>query len=689
MKSIYALIVLIVLSGASYGQGVEASKIRKTTFSNLGTPTDGQVRECTNCAITAVTGVCASGGSEPVMARANGTAWICANLKPVSGGSGGVGNVVGPASATDNHLAVFDGATGKLIKDGGAIPTATPAGSNGDYQYNNSGAFGGKSSATVKSDLSLNNVDNTSDANKPVSTAQQTALDLKANLASPTFTGTVGLPIINGSGQAAFGFGATTPPTGPMLTVASTINTSPRGILSAQFSTDTAGARVGFQKARGSVASPSTVVTGDTLGRMMFRGYDGTGYLEMGSIEVSSTGTIGTNRVPTQMIFSTATDAATSVLTTALTIGADQKVTHAAQTVLTGLTTQSVGQTTSATTDFLINPTTKSSGNLIDAQVNGTSQFSVNSAGGARVRGDLEAVSGIFDAVNTSFNSGAGFYSSSADKLTLSNWATTDAPLVQFGGATSSFPALKRNATALDVKLADDSALAPLNTGSQTINVGATTSAATDFLINPTTKASGNLIDAQVNGSSKFSVSASAVTATTSFQAASGGSVFWASSTTLQAPANGKLFATNSNGNGFQSLVLGATAPSTIGTAPSHGQTFTIQQAEELLTIAASPTSATTMQIPAGAIVLSVSTRVTTVIPTAATFTVTGTTSATTFNTAAVGTAATTTDQGTAAGAYYNGTAQTITITPNLTPADNTGRVRVTVSYILITPPTS
>lgn len=41
------------------------------------------------------------------------------------------------------------------------------------------------------SDLSLGNITNTSDANKPVSTAQQTALDLKANLASPTFTGTV------------------------------------------------------------------------------------------------------------------------------------------------------------------------------------------------------------------------------------------------------------------------------------------------------------------------------------------------------------------------------------------------------------------------------------------------------------------------------------------------------------------
>ena len=38
---------------------------------------------------------------------------------------------------------------------------------------------------------SISNIDNTSDADKPVSNATQTALDLKSNLASPTFTGTV------------------------------------------------------------------------------------------------------------------------------------------------------------------------------------------------------------------------------------------------------------------------------------------------------------------------------------------------------------------------------------------------------------------------------------------------------------------------------------------------------------------
>jgi hypothetical protein len=41
----------------------------------------------------------------------------------------------------------------------------------------------------VKGDVGLGNVDNTSDLNKPISTATQTALDLKAPLASPALTG--------------------------------------------------------------------------------------------------------------------------------------------------------------------------------------------------------------------------------------------------------------------------------------------------------------------------------------------------------------------------------------------------------------------------------------------------------------------------------------------------------------------
>ncbi len=51
----------------------------------------------------------------------------------------------------------------------------------------------GKTGAVTlnSSDVGLGNVDDTSDADKPVSTAQQNALNLKANLTSPSFTGRV------------------------------------------------------------------------------------------------------------------------------------------------------------------------------------------------------------------------------------------------------------------------------------------------------------------------------------------------------------------------------------------------------------------------------------------------------------------------------------------------------------------
>lgn len=53
---------------------------------------------------------------------------------------GGSGDVVGPSSAIDDHLAVFDGVTGKLIKDGGAIPSgssgANPSASVGPSAIN-------------------------------------------------------------------------------------------------------------------------------------------------------------------------------------------------------------------------------------------------------------------------------------------------------------------------------------------------------------------------------------------------------------------------------------------------------------------------------------------------------------------------------------------------------------------------
>jgi uncharacterized protein YaiE (UPF0345 family) len=61
----------------------------------------------------------------------------------------------------------------------------------GTNTWSGANTFSGTVSGLTKSTVGLVNVDNTSDVNKPISTATQAALDVKAPLASPNFTGTV------------------------------------------------------------------------------------------------------------------------------------------------------------------------------------------------------------------------------------------------------------------------------------------------------------------------------------------------------------------------------------------------------------------------------------------------------------------------------------------------------------------
>lgn len=123
--------------------------------------------------------------------------------------------------------------------------------------------------------------------------------------------------------------------------------------------------------------------------------------------------------------------------------------------------------------------------------------------------------------------------------------------------------------------------------------------------------------------------------------------------------------------------------------AGNGGFMSVVKTVTESLTIAAAATTVGATSIPAGAILLGVSVRVTTVIPTAATFTVTTTVGGTTLNTAAVSTAANSTDPGTAAGASFRSAATAVTITPNLTPVAATGVVRLQYYYLQVTPATS
>lgn len=62
---------------------------------------------------------------ENLIRDANGLAFVLNEIVGLDGEDGvGTGDVSGPASSKDSHVALFDGTDGKTIKDGGALGTA-------------------------------------------------------------------------------------------------------------------------------------------------------------------------------------------------------------------------------------------------------------------------------------------------------------------------------------------------------------------------------------------------------------------------------------------------------------------------------------------------------------------------------------------------------------------------------------
>lgn len=113
----------------------------------------------------------------------NGTAWSTFS-STVSSVAGKIGDVT--LDKADLGLGNVDNTT-DLLK-----PVSTATQSALDLKAPiSSPTFTGTVSGITKSMVGLSVVDNTADADKPISTATQTALDLKANIDSPTFTGTV------------------------------------------------------------------------------------------------------------------------------------------------------------------------------------------------------------------------------------------------------------------------------------------------------------------------------------------------------------------------------------------------------------------------------------------------------------------------------------------------------------------
>lgn len=102
-------------------------------------------------------------------------------------------------------------------------------------------------------------------------------------------------------------------PTGGVMKLNIENNTSVRGLIVTNSVNSVLDAPVLFQKSRGSISSPTIVQNNDVLGTFLFRGYDGSDYIQNGAyIRAQVDGTPGTNSIPGELIFATTTDGETS-----------------------------------------------------------------------------------------------------------------------------------------------------------------------------------------------------------------------------------------------------------------------------------------------------------------------------------------------------------------------------------------
>ncbi len=149
--------------------------------------------------VTGSTGVVSAGGSGSVLLISGGpiVSVMVTNLAAAAANSAAAASSSEVNSGVSADAAAAEALAAENSADSAAAsaaiaasaPVTSVAGKTGDV-------------ALTKSDVGLSNVNNTSDAAKPVSTATQAALNAKASLSGATFTGTVTAPNFVSSSDA-------------------------------------------------------------------------------------------------------------------------------------------------------------------------------------------------------------------------------------------------------------------------------------------------------------------------------------------------------------------------------------------------------------------------------------------------------------------------------------------------------
>jgi hypothetical protein len=159
-------------------------------------PTADALTSTTQVATTAFVTAATAAGTVDADGTTKGKIQLAGDLSGIASAPTIAANAVTSAKIADGTIVEADLANGTVtLAKQANIATASLIGRS----TAGAGAPEALTATAAKTLLSLENVSNTADADKPVSSAAQTALNLKAPLANPTFTGSVTAPTFTGA----------------------------------------------------------------------------------------------------------------------------------------------------------------------------------------------------------------------------------------------------------------------------------------------------------------------------------------------------------------------------------------------------------------------------------------------------------------------------------------------------------
>jgi hypothetical protein len=225
----------------------------------------------------------------PVDDGTSGQALITDGSGVLSWSTAASGDVYGPASATDNAVARYDGTTGKIIQNS-AVTIADDG-------------------ATV---IAANSTTNGLRITQ-IGTGNALLVEDSANPDATPF-------VVNSGGQVFVGATQAYATTvgginyNPIMQMhAANANTPSVGYEVANWATTTGAGSFSFAKSRGGVIGTHAVVnSGDIVGETYYFGSDGTNFIEAARITAAVDGTPGTNDMPGRLLFLTTADGASS-----------------------------------------------------------------------------------------------------------------------------------------------------------------------------------------------------------------------------------------------------------------------------------------------------------------------------------------------------------------------------------------